>query len=61
MTELLVPLLLLFVSLYGLFRRQDVYACLLQGAREGLSKLLSLSLIHLSAPTRLLSISYAHI
>ena len=42
MTELLVPLLLLFVSLYGLFRRQDVYACLLQGAREGLSTLLSI-------------------
>ena len=42
MTDLLVPLLLLFVSLYGLFRRQDVYACLLQGAREGLSTLLSI-------------------
>ena len=42
MTELLVPLLLLFVSPYGLFRRQDVYACLLQGAREGLSTLLSI-------------------
>ena len=42
MTELLVPLLLLFVSLYGLLRGQDVYACLLQGAREGLSTLLSI-------------------
>ena len=42
MTELLVPLLLLFVSLYGPFRSQDVYACLMQGAREGLSTLLSI-------------------
>ena len=53
MTELLVPLLLLFVSLYGLLRGQDVYACLLQGAREGLSTLLSIvpSLnCHLHAP-----------
>ena len=43
MTELLVPLLLLSVSLYGLFHRQDVYAALVQGAREGLSTLLSIA------------------
>ena len=43
MTELLVPLLLLFVSLYGLAKKRDVYACLLQGAREGLTTLLSIA------------------
>ena len=35
MTELLVPLLLTFISLYALIRKQDVYALLLSGAREG--------------------------
>ena len=32
MTELLVPLLLTFISLYALIRKQDVYALLLSGA-----------------------------
>ena len=31
MTELLVPLLLTFISLYALIRKQDVYALLLSG------------------------------
>ena len=44
MTELLVPLLLTFISLYALIRKQDVYALLLSGAREGLSTLLSIAL-----------------
>ena len=43
MTELLVPLLLTFISLYALIRKQDVYALLLSGAREGLSTLLSIA------------------
>lgn len=43
MSELLVPLLLLFVSLYALFKKQDVYAAFVQGGREGLSTLLSIT------------------
>ena len=43
MNELLVPLLLLFVSLYALFRKQDVYSFLLLGAKEGFSTLLSIA------------------
>ena len=43
MTELLVPLLLFFVSVYALFQKTDVYAALLSGAREGLSTLLSIA------------------
>ena len=43
MTELLVPLLLLLVSVYALFQKTDVYAALLSGAREGLSTLLSIA------------------
>lgn len=43
MTELLVPLLLAFVSIYALMQKQDVYGALLHGAREGLSTLLSIA------------------
>ena len=43
MTELLIPLLLLSVSLYAALKKQDVYAALLSGAREGLSTLLSIA------------------
>ena len=43
MTELLVPLLLAFVSSYALIQKQDVYGALLHGAREGLSTLLSIA------------------
>lgn len=43
MTELLVPLLLIFVSLFALRRKQDVYAALLQGAEEGLHTVFSIA------------------
>ena len=43
MTDLLVPLLLLFVSLYALWKKQDVYAALLQGAKSGLHTVLSIA------------------
>ena len=43
MTELLVPLLLFGVSLYALIQKQDVYAALLDGARDGLHTLFSIA------------------
>ena len=43
MTEFLVPGLLVFISLYALRKKQDVYASLLSGAREGFSTLLSIA------------------
>lgn len=43
MTELLVPLVLLGVSLYALRQKQDVYSALLQGGREGFSLLLHIA------------------
>lgn len=43
MTEFLVPGLLTFISLYALGKKQDVYASLLSGAREGFSVLLSIA------------------
>ena len=43
MTEFLVPGLLTFISLYALRKKQDVYASLLSGAREGFSVLLSIA------------------
>ena len=43
LTQLLVPLLLLAVSAYALGRRQDVYALMTEGARNGLSVLLTLA------------------
>lgn len=43
MTELLVPLVLLGVSLYALRQKQDVYSALLQGGREGLLLLLHIA------------------
>ena len=42
MTELLIPLLLLFVSCYALHKKQDVYSHLLLGAQDGLRLLLSI-------------------
>ena len=42
MTELLIPLLLLFVSCYALHKKQDVYSLLLLGAQDGLRLLLSI-------------------
>ena len=43
MTELLIPLLLLFVSGYAVFQKQDAYAALLHGARAGLSTLYTIA------------------
>lgn len=43
MTELLIPLLLLFVSLWALQKKQDVYTLLLCGAQDGLRLLLSIT------------------
>ena len=42
MTELLIPLLLLFVSCYALHKKQNVYSLLLLGAQDGLRLLLSI-------------------
>ena len=43
MTDLLVPLLLLSVSLWALHKKQDVYALLLLGAQDGLRLLVSIA------------------
>lgn len=43
MTEFLVPGVLTFISLYALSKKQDVYASLLSGAREGFSTLASIA------------------
>ena len=43
MTDLLVPLLLLFVSLWALYKKQDVYTQLLLGAQDGLRLLVSIA------------------
>ena len=42
MTELMIPLFMVLVSLTALRRRQDVYAALLEGGAEGLRILLSI-------------------
>ena len=42
MLDLLIPLLLLFVSVFALWKKQDVYACLLEGGAEGLKLLFSI-------------------
>ena len=42
LTDLLIPLLLLAVSVFALHRKQDVYTQLLLGAQEGLKTLLSI-------------------
>lgn len=43
MTDLIVPLLLLAVSLFSLGRKQDLYSDLLQGAHSGLQTLLGIA------------------
>lgn len=43
MTELLVPLLLLFVSCYALRKKEDVYSLFVLGARDGLHLLASIA------------------
>ncbi len=55
----LVPLLLAFTALFGLWKRVNVYDALSLGAKEGLDTPVVLSLIHISEPTRPISISYA--
>lgn len=42
MLDLLIPLILIGVSLFGLWKKQDVYTCLLEGGTEGLKLLLSI-------------------
>ena len=56
MTDLLIPLLLLFVSLRALCKKQDVYSLLLLGAQDGLRLLVSIApalIVLLSAVTML--------
>lgn len=42
MTELIVPMLLLFVSCYALRKKEDVYSLFVLGARDGLRLLVSI-------------------
>lgn len=43
MTDLLIPLLLVFVSVYALGKKQDVYTPLVAGAQDGLRLLFSIA------------------
>ncbi len=43
MTDLLLPMLLLCISVYALSKKQDVYTALLQGGREGLKLLFTIA------------------
>ena len=43
MLDLLIPLLLIFVSVFALWKKQDVYSCLLEGGAEGLKLLFSIT------------------
>ena len=43
MTDLLVPMLLLFVSVYALHKKEDVYGSLILGAQDGLKLLASIA------------------
>lgn len=43
MTDLLIPLLLLGVSVYALSKKQDVYSALLQGGRDGLKLIFTIA------------------
>ena len=42
MLDLLLPLILICVSVIALYRKQDVYGCLLEGGKEGLRLLYSI-------------------
>lgn len=42
MTELIVPIILLFVSCYALHKKEDVYSLLVLGAQDGLRLLLTI-------------------
>ncbi len=43
MLDLLIPLILIFVSLFALWKKQDVYSCLLEGGLDGLKLLLTVT------------------
>ena len=43
MVDFLLPGILVAVSLYALVKKQDVYACLLEGGREGLKLLFTIA------------------
>ena len=43
MTDLLIPLLLIFVSVYALRNKQDVYTTLAAGSQDGLRLLMSIA------------------
>ena len=51
MLDYLVPMLLLLLCAVALRKQENAYELLLEGGKEGL-KLLLLSLIHISEPTR---------
>lgn len=42
MLDLLIPLILICVSLFALYKKQDVYPCLLEGGQEGLKLMMSI-------------------
>ncbi len=42
MLDLLIPVILMGVSIFGLWKKQDVYGCLLEGGLDGLKLLLSI-------------------
>ena len=42
MLDLLIPLILMTVSVFGLWKKQDVYVCLLEGGLDGLKLLMSI-------------------
>lgn len=42
MLDLLIPLILIGVAVFGLWKKQNVYECLLEGGLEGLKLLLSI-------------------
>ena len=43
MLDFLIPGILIVVSLFALFKKQDVYACLLEGGKDGLRIILSIA------------------
>ena len=61
MTELILPLILLFASLLGLSRKEPVYTLLTEGAKEGIQVLVSIipALVLLMTATNMLRTSGA--
>ena len=43
MLDLLIPLILIGASVFALYKKQDVYSCLLEGGKEGLTLLFSIA------------------